>query len=228
MKWFTHLIDIIYPKTCDACGEPLLGGEKLICTQCLVSLPRTNVHLQADELIERRFWGKTTISHTIAYLRFSKKSKVQHLLHQLKYKNKPELGVMLGELYGQDLKAANFDKNIDLLIGVPLHVQKEKQRGYNQANCIAEGLSKVLEVPYDTTIAKKVVNTDTQTKKNRFERFMNVKDAFEITDTKKLVNKRVAIVDDVLTTGSTIESFAKTLLESGCAEVSVITIAIAD
>ncbi len=228
MNWLNHLVDIIYPKTCDACGEPLLGGEKLICTQCLVSLPRTNTHLQPDELIERRFWGKITVSHTIAYLRFSKKSKVQHLLHQLKYKNKPELGILLGELYGQDLKAAGFAKNIDLIIGIPLHIQKEKQRGYNQANCIAEGLSKALDVPYDATIARKVVNTETQTKKSRFERFMNVRDAFEITDKEKLKGMRIAIVDDVLTTGSTIESFATTLLESGCSEISVITIAIAD
>jgi ComF family protein len=228
MNWLNHLVDIIYPKICEACGEPLLGGEKLICTQCLVSLPRTNTHLQPDELIERRFWGKIAVSHTIAYLRFSKKSKVQHLLHQLKYKNKPELGVLLGELYGQELKAADFDKNIDLIIGVPLHIEKERQRGYNQANCIAEGLSKALEVPYDTAIARKVINTDTQTKKSRFERFMNVKDAFEITDKEKLKGKRVAIVDDVLTTGSTIESFATTLLEQGCGEISVIAIAIAD
>lgn len=228
MKWLNHLVDIIYPETCEACGEPLLGGEKLICTQCLVSLPRTNSHLKADELMERRFWGKIIVSRTIAYVRFAKKSKVQHLLHQLKYKNKPELGVFLGELYGHELKIANFDKNIDLIIGVPLHAEKEKQRGYNQANCIAEGLSKALEIPYDTAIARKVINTDTQTKKSRFERFMNVKDAFEIMDKEKLRSKRIAIVDDILTTGSTIESFANTLFENGCAEVSVITIAIAD
>lgn len=228
MNWLNHLVDIIYPKTCDACGQPLLGGEKLICTQCLISLPRTNTHLEPDELTERRFWGKITVSHTIAYLRFSKKSKVQHLLHQLKYKNKPELGILLGELYGQDLKAADFDKNIDLIIGVPLHIQKEKQRGYNQANCIAEGLSKALEVPYDATIARKAINTNTQTKKSRLERFMNVKDAFEITDPEKIKNKRIAIVDDVLTTGATIESFAQTLMDNGCSQISVITIAVAD
>lgn len=228
MKWFNHLVDIIYPKTCEACGEPLLGGEKLICTRCLISLPRTNAHLKPDEFIERRFWGKMAVSHTMAFMRFSKKSKVQRLLHQLKYKNKPELGVFLGELYGQDLKAVGFDKEIDLIIGVPLHAEKEKQRGYNQANCIAEGLSNALEIPHETTIGRKKIKTDTQTKKSRFERFMNVKDAFEITNKETIKNKRIAIVDDVLTTGSTIESFAKTLLENGCAEVSVITIAIAD
>lgn len=228
MKWLNHLIDIIYPKTCEACREPLLGGEKLICTQCLISLPRTNSHVESDNLIERRFWGKTDISYVVSYLRFSKKSKVQRLLHQLKYKNKPELGVLLGELYGRDLKATAFDKNIDFIIGVPLHKEKEKQRGYNQADCIAQGLSKALEVPYSTSLARKVIRTDTQTKKSRFERYMNVKDAFEISDKEKVKDKRIAIVDDVLTTGSTIESFARTLLESGCAEVSVITIAIAD
>ena len=228
MKWINHLIDIIYPKTCDACGEPLLGGEKLICTQCLINLPRTNAHLKPDEMVERRFWGKIDVSYTLAYVRFSKKGIVQRLLHQLKYKNKPELGVFLGELYGRNLKDAGFDKNIDLIIGVPLHIQKEKQRGYNQANCIAEGLSKALEVPYDATIARKTVNTQTQTKKSRFERFKNVKEVFEITDPEKIRNKRIAIVDDVLTTGSTIESFAQTLRDNGCSQLSVITIAVAD
>lgn len=228
MKWVNHLIDIIYPKTCDACGEALLGGEKLICTKCLVGLPRTNVHLNSDVLIERRFWGKVNMAHTLAYLHFAKKNKVQKLLHQLKYKNKPDLGVLLGELYGRDLKEAGFDKNIDLIIGVPLHIEKEKQRGYNQANCIAEGLSKALEVPYDAVVAQKVVNTATQTKKNRFERFMNVKDAFDIRDKSKITGKRIAIVDDVLTTGSTIEAFAEVLIQNGCAAVSVVTIAIAD
>ncbi|MFD2523787.1 ComF family protein [Emticicia soli] len=228
MKWVNHLIDIIYPKTCDACGEALLGGEKLICTKCLVGLPRTNVHLNSDVLIERRFWGKVNMAHTLAYLHFAKKNKVQKLLHQLKYKNKPDLGVLLGELYGRDLKEAGFDKNIDLIIGVPLHIEKEKQRGYNQANCIAEGLSKALEVPYDAVVAQKVVNTATQTKKNRFERFMNVKDAFYIRDKSKITGKRIAIVDDVLTTGSTIEAFAEVLIQNGCAAVSVVTIAIAD
>ncbi|MBA4851633.1 ComF family protein [Emticicia sp. BO119] len=228
MKWLNHLVDIIYPKTCEACGEPLSGGEKLICTQCLIDLPRTNTHLNPDKLIERRFWGKINVSHTTAYLKFSKKSKVQHLLHQLKYRNKPEVGVMLGELYGQDLKAAGFGNDIDILIGVPLHNEKEKQRGYNQANCIAEGLSNTLDIPYVTTAAKKALKTETQTKKSRFERFRNVQDVFEITDKELIKNKHIAIVDDVLTTVSTIESFAEILLENGCAEVSVITIAIAD
>lgn len=228
MKWINHLVDIIYPKTCESCKETLLGGEKLICTQCLIDLPRTYSHVDPHVDIEKRFWGKLEVAFTVAYVRFSKKGKVQHLLHQLKYKNKPELGVLLGELYGRDLKAAEFDKKIDLIIGIPLHKEKEKQRGYNQANCIAEGLSNALQIPFDTTVARKTSNTSTQTNKSRFERFTNAQNVFEITDTEKIKGKRIAIVDDVLTTGSTIESFGQTLLDGGCAEIGIITLAAAD
>ncbi|UTA68208.1 ComF family protein [Emticicia sp. 21SJ11W-3] len=228
MKWVNHLVDIIYPKTCESCGDTLLGGEKLICTKCLIDLPRTYTHLKPDVDIEKRFWGKLNVAFTISFVRFSKKGKVQRLLHQLKYKNKPELGVLLGELYGRDLKAAGFDKKIDLIIGVPMHKEKEKQRGYNQANCIAEGLSNALGVPYDTAVAKKLISTTTQTNKSRFERFTNAQNVFDIDDTEKIKGKRIAIVDDVLTTGATIESFGQSLLNGGCSEIAIITIAAAD
>ncbi|WP_337043323.1 ComF family protein [Emticicia sp. 17c] len=228
MKWINHLIDIIYPKCCEACQEPLLGGEKLICTHCLINLPRTNAHQHPSGVLERRFWGKIPVTHTLAYLKFTKKSKVQHLLHQLKYKGKPEIGLLLGEMYGRELKESGFNEKIDLIIGVPLNRQREKQRGYNQANCIAEGLSKGLEVPFNTTSVKRGINTETQTRKTRLERFKNMERAFEVNDEAAIKNKRIAIVDDVLTTGATLEALGKVLLEKGCAEVLVIALATAD
>ena len=227
MKWLNHLLDIIYPKSCEGCKEALLGGENLICTKCLIELPRTNSHIYPIEEIEKKFWGKIRVANTITYMKFSKKGIVQSLLHALKYRDKPELGTYLGELYGKELKEVNFDKKIDLIIGIPLNQEKEKQRGYNQANFIAEGLSKALNVPFDTDATQRVINTSTQTKKGRMERFNNVNEAFEIIDNAMIRNKRIAIVDDVLTTGATIESFGKALLESGCSEISVITMATA-
>lgn len=227
MKWFKHLLDIIYPRSCEACGESLLGGENLICVNCLMNLPKTNSHLISYESLSNKFWGKIKVSNTFSYLKFSKNGKVQKLLHELKYRNKPELGKTLGQLYGTDLKAYNFDKKIDVLIGVPLHPTKLIQRGYNQADEIAEGLSIALDIPVETKAVIRKMNTSSQTKKTRFERFQNVEDIFEVVELEKIRDKRIAIVDDVLTTGSTIESFAITLLKYGCKDVSVITIAAA-
>lgn len=227
MKWLKHFLDIIYPQSCEACGEALLGGENLICTNCMIDLPRTNSHIQRLDKVSNRFWGKIPVTDTITFMKFSKKGKVQKLLHELKYRNKPEVGKYLGKIYGVDLKAVYFDKKIDLIIGVPLHPTKLVQRGYNQADCIAEGLSEALDVPYDTNTVKRLTHTSTQTKKSRIERFQNVENIFEVIDVEKIKGKRIAIVDDVLTTGSTIESLGITLLNAEAKEISVITIAAA-
>jgi ComF family protein len=225
MNWFKHLLDIIYPRSCEACGQSLLGGENLICIKCLIDLPRTNSHLEQVESISKKFWGKIPVLNTITYLKFAKKSKVQKLIHELKYRNKPEVGLFLGKLYGTDLKVVGFEKKIDLIIGVPLHPTKFLQRGYNQADSIAEGLSNALEVPYVTDAVRRMTYTNSQTKKTRIERFQNVENIFEVTDEEIIKGKRIAIVDDVLTTGSTIESLAAVLLNKGCESISVITIA---
>jgi len=227
MKWFKHFLDIIYPRTCEACGDVLLGGENLICINCMIDLPRTNSHIQKLDKVSNRFWGKIPVTDTITFLKFSKKGKVQKLLHALKYRNKPEVGKYLGKIYGVDLKAVGFDKKVDLIIGVPLHSTKLIQRGYNQADCIAEGLSEALDVPFEINAVKRLIYTDTQTKKSRIERFQNVENIFEVIDFDKIKNKRIAIVDDVLTTGSTLESLGITLLNAEAKEISIITIAAA-
>ena len=227
MNWFKHLLDIIYPRSCEACGESLLGGENLICIKCIIDLPQTNSHKESIESISNRFWGKIPVANTITYLKFTQKGKVQKMIHALKYRNKQELGVLLGKLYGTELKSVEFEKKIDLLIGVPLHPTKLLQRGYNQADCIAEGLSVALGVSFETEAVKRITYTDSQTKKSRIERFQNVENIFEVVDAEKIKDKRIAIVDDVLTTGSTIESLASVLLNEGCKEISIVTIAAA-
>lgn len=227
MKWFKHFLNIIYPRTCEACEDVLLGGENLICMNCMIDLPRTNSHIQKLDKVSNRFWGKIPVTDTITFLKFSKKGKVQKLLHALKYRNKPEVGKYLGKIYGVDLKAGGFDKKIDLIIGVPLHPTKLKQRGYNQSDCIAEGLSEALEVPFETNAVKRLIHTASQTKKSRIERFQNVENIFEVIDFEMIKNKRIAIVDDVLTTGSTLESLGITLLNAEAKEISIVTIAAA-
>jgi ComF family protein len=224
MNWFVDFLDLVFPRTCEACSEVLLSQEKMICTTCMMDLPRTNFKDSEVEL-SRKFWGKLPVANTLSFLKFTKKGKVQKLLHQLKYREKPELGVFLGELFGSELKRINFNEKIDIIVSVPLHKEKEKQRGYNQADCIAKGLSNSLGIPFEKGLVTRTKFTETQTKKNRFERYQNVENIFEIKDLEAIKDKRIAIVDDVLTTGSTLESCGIVLLECGCSEVSIMTIA---
>lgn len=225
INWFHHFLDLVYPRTCEGCKQALSVEENLICTKCLINLPITNSHKELSNQIEKKFWGKLPVKHTLAYLKFSRKGSVQNMIHQLKYHSKPEIGIRLGELYGSILKKDGFENEFDLIVGVPLHPDKQKQRGYNQADCFAEGLSKGLNIPYSADAIKRKEYTDSQTKKSRIDRFLNVEGIFEVINAELIKDKRIAIVDDVLTTGSTLESCGITLLEGGCLEVSIITIA---
>ncbi len=227
MKWFSHLLDIIYPRPCEACGQTLLSNEKILCVHCLFDLPKSDSIYYKDNNLSAKFFGKVEIKNTFTYLKFTKKGKVQHLLHQLKYQNKPEVGVLLGKLFGNELKSLSNENMFEILIPVPLHTSKKIQRGYNQAACIAEGLSMVLNVPYSDELVIRNTKTSTQTQKSRIERFLNVQHIFEVKDVDKIIGKKIGIVDDVLTTGATIESLATTLLEIGALDVSVITLAAA-
>ena len=220
-------IDLIFPQACLACGGVLVESERLICTGCLISIPKTNSHQQAVPSLSNKFAGKIPIEQVFSYFTFEKSSRVQNLLHHLKYKNQPELGVLLGKSYGTNLREIGLHGKLDLIVSVPLHKDKQKQRGYNQSDCFAEGLSEALAVPWSGVALRRVVKTDTQTKKNRTERWQNVGGVFEIGHPNNVAGKRVALVDDVMTTGATIESAAITLLNAGCREVSVITIAAA-
>lgn len=218
--------NIIFPKLCAACGHTLLKNEKVICTKCVFELPKTNYHLDKDNPINKVFWGRTNIEMASAYYHFAKGSKVQQLLHQLKYKGNQKVGEKIGELYAYELKKHDIYKNIDFIIPIPLHKKKLKKRGYNQSESFAKGLSKVLKVPVNNSDLFRKVDSKTQTKKTRYKRWENVGDIFGIKEENLLKNKKVLLVDDVITTGATIEASAKVLVDNGC-KVFVITIACA-
>ncbi|MEZ4903561.1 MAG: ComF family protein [Spirosomataceae bacterium] len=171
--------------------------------------------------------GKVPVKAVLTFLKFEKKGKVQRLLHQLKYNNRSDVGQTLGRLYGAELKQTMLHEQLDILLSVPLHPRKLAQRGYNQSDTFAKGLSDSLGVDWSGQMLQRVKFTSTQTQKSRFERFENVAGIFELTQIEKIKGKRIALVDDVLTTGATLESAIATLLENGAKEVSVITIAAA-
>ncbi|PJA10039.1 MAG: hypothetical protein COX70_00045 [Flavobacteriales bacterium CG_4_10_14_0_2_um_filter_32_8] len=217
--------NLIFPKLCCACNQALLKNEKIICTTCIVNLPKTNFHLDVENPVNKIFWGRVPIEMATSFYLFSKKGKVQHLLHQLKYKGVKEVGSVIGNLFGQELKQSTSFNGIDYIIPVPLHKKKLKKRGYNQSEWIAKGLSEAMDIPINLNTLHRKVDSTTQTKKSRYNRWENVGEIFDITG-NELDNKSVLLVDDVLTTGATIEACAQVLIQHGC-KVYVATIAYA-
>lgn len=210
-RFITSLLDLFYPSVCAACGTTLFQWEKLVCTHCRSFLPKTGYELHDDNPLARLFYGKVRLKAVTACFFFSKDGKVQSLIHELKYRGNTEAGVFLGQELGKAIKDAPLFQGIDVLIPVPLHPKRERERGYNQSKMIAEGISEVTGIPLGDDFLTRSVNTATQTHKSKEERWRNVKDIFELRHADRLTGKSVLLVDDVLTTGATLESCALTL-----------------
>ena len=223
----TDFFNLLYPDLCVVCGENLQRNEQHICLRCLNNIPKTNYHQQSDNPIEKRFWGKVSVFRATAFFFFQKGSPFQKILHVLKYKGNKEIGEQIGKYAAVELLESADFKSVDVIIPVPLHSSKYKKRGYNQSEWIGKGLSVVLEKPQDISTLKRVKENTTQTKKSVFERYENTEGIFECTDFKSLKGKHILLVDDVLTTGSTLEACVKALLKIEGVRVSVFTLAVA-
>ncbi len=218
--------NLIFPRLCRACNSTLLKNESVICYACQLNLPKTNYHLDLENPVQKIFWGRVPVKMASSYYHFTKGGKVQNLLHNLKYKGVKDVGVKIGELYGYELKHSEYFNHIDYIIPIPLHKNKLKKRGYNQSDYFAEGLSKSMGVPLNTTNLVRSVDTKTQTKKARYKRWENVSEIFSLTNPSELDSKTVLLVDDVITTGATMEAAIQTLVDNKC-EVIVATMACA-
>ena len=224
---FDDILNLLYPRLCAGCGEPLIKGENHVCLRCLYHMHRTNFHNERNNRIEQLFWGKVKVEYATAYSFYNKDSKLQRMIFKLKYHGEKEIGMVLGFEMGLDLKHSVFAE-IDSIIPIPLHPKRQKKRGYNQAEWIAMGVGKAMDRPVDIVSVRRAIATETQTKKGRFERWQNVENIFEVADAEILKNKHVLIVDDVITTGSTIEALLQTILEVEGTKVSVACIGVAD
>ena len=224
---FADFFNLLYPDLCVVCGENLQRNEQHICLTCLNAIPKTTYHLQPDNPIEKRFWGKVPVYRATAFFHFQKGSSFQKLLHVLKYKGNKEIGERIGKYAAVDLLESADFKSVDVIVPVPLHPSKYKLRGYNQSEWIGKGLSAVMEKPQNTTILKRVKENTTQTKKSVFERYENTDGIFECSENELFEGMHVLLVDDVLTTGSTIEACVKALLKLQGIKVSVFTLAVA-
>lgn len=202
-------LNLFFPNTCLLCKRPLIDGENQICLHCLCDLPQTSYALQQNNPVEQLFAGKVNITAASAFLHYEKESHVQKLIHALKYYDNKELGYLLGRMAAFVLMESNSPLcQADLLIPIPLHPRKIKQRGYNQSEWIARGVSSILHIPVDTSHVFRIKKTDTQTRKSIYERWGNVQGVFSIIDQQDLAGKHILLIDDVVTTGSTMEACA--------------------
>lgn len=221
------LFNLFFPNLCLGCGQPMIRGEEVICSICHFHLPRTYFHNDPENPINRVFWGRVNLEAVAAYLYFHKGSTVQHLLHQLKYKGRQEIGIRIGKWYGQELNYADIFCNVELIIPVPLHPRKLRKRGYNQSQAFAEGLSSVMKADQETRCLFRKIDSKTQTRKARYNRWENVENIFAVKHPERIQGRHLLLVDDVLTTGATLESCAQALLEVRGVKVSIATIAFA-
>ena len=224
MSITADFVSLFFPRYCLACSNSLVGGEETLCTRCIIDLPKTSYPPDENPVIDK-LAGRLQLAYGTAFLKLKKEGMVQRMLHQLKYNQHPEIGVKLGKVFGQELKTFGLGEAFDVIVPVPLHASRKRKRGYNQSAKFAEGLSYSLGVPWDESISYRKSSTKTQTRKSKAERWENVKDVFSIANTDALRGKRILLVDDVITTGATLEACGRHLQDEGCNSLSVACIA---
>lgn len=220
-------ISLLFPELCLACGTALVRGEKVLCTGCMVAIARTDFHRRRDNTLEKIFWGRCLVERAAAFSVYNRGSRIRRLIHLLKYKGRKDIGVAMGRLYGAVLAESGFMDGVDIIIPVPLHPSRLRTRGYNQSECIAAGLTEKTGVPHDTGLLLRTSGTSSQTKRRRYERWENVEGLFTVTSPGKAEGKHLLLVDDVITTGSTMEACINALHEAAEVKVSVIALAAA-
>lgn len=225
---FRSFLGLFFPDLCIVCRERLIDGEQHICTDCLLLIPKTNFHLQSDNRLEQFFAGRIPFERAAAFAYFIKGGSLQHIIHELKYKRNPDIGYFMGKLSGDNIKGSDFISSVDLLVPVPLHPKRQKERGYNQSLKICEGISAVTGIPVDAETLVRTVNNPSQTKNSRFDRWKNVEDIFSLANKNTFNNKHLLLVDDVITTGSTIESCVREIVKSDGAKISIFAIGMAN
>lgn len=221
------LLSLFFPRLCMICETPLTDGEECICLRCVCDLPRTGYNFLEENPTTYLFAGKAPVCHAAAFLHFEKGGNVQKLIHALKYHGNHEIGFHLGRLAALYYRDAIMSDPPDLLLPVPLHPKKQRKRGYNQSEWIAKGISSVLGIPINTTGLRRVRETDTQTSRQTYERWQNVQGIFATTDRDTPEGRHILLVDDVVTSGSTIGACAETLLAIPGVRVSVLALATA-
>lgn len=227
MPMFREIVSLFYPSLCAACSEPLLRNERIICASCFMDLPYTDYYREKNNPVERLFWGRSQVHFATSLCHFRKAGRVQKLLHQLKYKGNTRVGELLGVELGKQIASSPHFGKIDLVLPVPLHPKKERIRGYNQSLFIAEGISCMIDAPVQPDLLLRERNNATQTRRSRYDRYRNVETIFRLREPEAVYSKHILIVDDVVTTGATLEACCNIINKDDKAKVSVATLAVA-
>jgi ComF family protein len=214
------VLHFLFPHICTGCGNDKLNATSMLCMRCINAMPETTFEIHPNNPVEKIFWGRLPLAGATAQFYFTKESLMQHLMHQLKYKRNKDLGLQLGGMMGgQMLKSGRF--KADGLIPLPLFPARERKRGYNQATILCQGMSEIMNIPVWDKVIIRPGHTETQTKKGRIERWKNMEGKFILANPDMIRNKHVLLVDDVVTTGATLEACGNELLQAGDVTLSV-------
>jgi ComF family protein len=220
------LLHLLFPHVCTGCGNDILSEESELCMRCMSAMPETNFEIHPNNPVEKLFWGRLPLSGATAQFYFTKESLMQHLMHQFKYKRNKELGLQLGRIIGEQIKRSGRF-NAEALIPLPLFPGKEKRRGYNQATILCKGMAEMMKIPVLENVIIRPQHTETQTKKGRIERWKNMEGKFILSNPDLIQNKHVLLVDDVVTTGATLEACGNELLKADGVRLSAATLCVA-
>lgn len=224
---FTGLIELFYPRICAGCDAHLMKHEENLCLLCVQDLPRTYFWDYDVNPVEKLFWGKIPVHAACSFLHFEQDGVVQHLMHRLKYEGHTAIGTELGKRFGMILLEKQWFHDADIVVPVPLHVSKELRRGYNQSSFIADGLGDVLSLKVNLNLLERTEASESQTKKSRFARTENVRSVFRVTAPEIVRGKNILLVDDVVTTGATLEAAGAQLVGAGANKIYMATVAVA-
>ena len=228
MKGLQHLFNLFYPDTCVCCDQYLLDQEKIICIECRLDLPFIETGNSTYNPLLETLKGKVIVEEGTSFLYYHPVGKVKKLIHQLKYKNNQKVGIFLGEWLGQKLLETKAYNSIDYIIPVPLHKDKLRLRGYNQLTKFGETLSSILNIKYLEGVLIRNTMAKTQTLKKRLDRFKSLVNNFSLISADLLKNKHVLLIDDVVTTGATLEACCNELLKVEGMKISIVTIALTE
>jgi competence protein ComFC len=225
MNFLKDLFYLFYPSICSNCSEQLLQNENVICTFCRHDLPLTNFTSYTKNKVSAIFFGRVTIEKAYSLLLFRKEGITKNLIHDLKYRGNEGVGIFFGNWLGEILMKNKEFSTVDLIVPVPIHLKKKKIRGYNQVTKFGERLSTYLNIPFIEDVLVRQSSTKTQTLKARFERFNDLETKFLVNNTTQFKGKHLLIIDDVITTGATLEACASALLKTPNIKISILTMA---
>ena len=221
------IVNLFFPKVCNACNNLLNDNEDTICLDCRHDLPVTNFHFDNNDSVKKVLYGRVEVENATALFRFEKKGNVQRLIHNLKYKGHEHIGFVLGNWLGGELKTLDPYNDVDVVIPVPLHKNKLKTRGFNQVAKFGKQIAEALHADYFEDVLLKVTNTKSQVNKKRLARWNNNEELFTLENKMKIENKHILIVDDIITTGATLEACISVLNQAENVKISIATMAIA-